>query len=44
MTRKISIKFLGKLSLAIVLKVAKNQGFTLILENTISEKGQGESN
>ena len=33
-----SMKFLGKISLKIILKVMKNQGFNLSLENTFSEK------
>ena len=33
-----SMKFLGKICLKIILKVMKNQGFNLSLENTFSEK------
>ena len=35
------MKFSGKMWLMIVLKVTKNQGFTLSLENTFLEKPQG---
>ena len=37
----ISIKFSGKMCLMIILKVTKNQGITLCLEDTIFEKPQG---
>ena len=36
----ISMKFLGKMCLIIILKVAKNQGLTPSLENTVLEKPQ----
>ena len=36
-----SMKFSGKMCLKIVLKVTKNQGFTLSLEDTFFEKPQG---
>ena len=36
-----SMKFLGKMCLKIILKVTKNQGFTLSLEDAIFEKPQG---
>ena len=42
-----SIKFSGKMSLKITLKVSKNQGFTISPENTFFEKpqvGEGGSN
>ena len=35
------MKFSGKMCLKIILKVTKNQGFTLPLEDTIFEKPQG---
>ena len=35
------MKFSGKISLKIILKVTKNQGFTLALEDTFFEKPQG---
>ena len=35
------MKFLGKMCLIIILKVAKNQGLTPSLENTVLEKPQG---
>ena len=35
------MKFLGKMCFKIILKVAKNQGFTLSLEDTFFEKPQG---
>ena len=35
------MKFLGKMCLKIILKVTKNQGFTLSLEDAIFEKPQG---
>ena len=38
----ISMKCSGKMCLMIILKVTKNQGFTLCLEDTIFEKPQGE--
>ena len=44
MTTAISVKFSGKMQLKIILKVTKNQGFTLSLENTFFEKPQGRSN
>ena len=37
----ISMKFSGKMCLMIILKVTKNCGFTLSLEDTIFEKPQG---
>ena len=37
----ISMKFSGKMCLMIILKVTKNQDFTLCLEDTIFEKPQG---
>ena len=37
----ISIRFSGKMWLMIILKVTKNQGFTLSLEDTYFEKPQG---
>ena len=40
----IDTEFLGKMSLKIILKVRKNQGFTLSVEDTLFEKPQGESN
>ena len=36
----ISMTFLGKMWLTIILKVTKNQGFTLSLEDTFFEKPQ----
>ena len=36
------MKFSGKVCLKIVLKVRKNQGLTLSLEDTFFEKPQGE--
>ena len=36
----ISVKFSGKILLMIILKVIKNQGFTLFLEDTYSGKSQ----
>ena len=36
-TREISMKFSGKMWLMIMLKVTKNQGFTLSLEDTFLE-------
>ena len=41
MTWGISMKFLGKMWLMIILKVKKNQGFTLSLEDTFFKKPQG---
>ena len=35
------MKFSGKMSLKIILKVTKNQGLTLSLEDTLVEKSQG---
>ena len=35
------MKFSGKMCLMIILKVPKNQGFTLCLEDTVFEKPQG---
>ena len=35
------MKFSGKMCLKIILKVTKNQGFTLSLEDTFFEKPQG---
>ena len=35
------MKFSGKMCLMIILKVTKNQGFTLRLEDTFLEKPQG---
>ena len=43
-TRIISIKFSGKMWLMIILKVGKNHGFTLSLEDTFLEKPQEGSN
>ena len=40
-TSGISMKFSGKMWLMIILKVTKNQGLTLSLENTFLEKPQG---
>ena len=39
-----SMKFSGKMCFKIMLKVTKNQGFTLSLEDTIFEKPHGRSN
>ena len=36
------MKFSGKMCLKIKLKVTKNQGFSLSLEDTLFEKPQGE--
>ena len=44
MTWGISIKFSGKIWLMIIIKVTKNEGFTLSLEDTVFEKPQGGSN
>ena len=41
-TGEISMEFLGKMWLMITLKVTKNQGFTLPLEDTFFEKPQGQ--
>ena len=41
MTWVISMKFSGKMWLMIILKVTKNQGFTLSLEDTLFKKPQG---
>ena len=38
------MKFSGKMCLKIILKVTKNQGFTLFLEDTFFEKPQRGSN
>ena len=38
------MKFSGKMCLMIILKVTKNQGFALSLEDTFFEKPQGVSN
>ena len=35
------MKFSGKMCFEIILKVTKNQGFTLTLEDTFFEKPQG---
>ena len=40
----ISMKFSGKMCLLILLKVTKNQGFTLSSEDTFFEKPQRVSN
>ena len=40
-TRRISAKFSGKMWLMIILKITKNQGFTLSLENIFSKKSKG---
>ena len=40
-TRAISMRFSGKMWLMIILKVTKNQGFTLSLEDTVFEKSEG---
>ena len=37
------MKFSGKMCLMMILKVTKNKGFTLSLEDTIFEKPQGGS-
>ena len=36
------MKFSGKMRLTIILKVTKNQGFTLTLEDKFFEKPRGE--
>ena len=36
------MKFSGKMCLKIILKVTKNQGFSLSLEDTLVEKPQGQ--
>ena len=36
------MKFSGKMCLKIILKVTKNQGFSLSLEDTLFEKPQGK--
>ena len=36
------MKFSGKMYFKIILKVTKNQGFTLSLEDTFFEKPQGD--
>ena len=36
------MKFSGKMCLKIILKVTKNQGFTLSVEDTFFKKPQGE--
>ena len=41
MTWGISVKFSGKMWLMIILKVIKNQGFTVSLEDTFFEKPRG---
>ena len=41
MTQGILMKFAGKMSLEIVLKVTKIQGFTLSLQNAVLKKPQG---
>ena len=41
MTWQNSMKFSGKMCFEIILKVTKNQGFTLSLEDTFFEKPQG---
>ena len=38
------MKFSGKMYLMEILKVRKNQGYILSVDDTISEKPQGESN
>ena len=38
------MKFSGKMCFEIILKVTKNQGFTLSLEDTVFEKPQEGSN
>ena len=43
-TWEVSIKFSWKMWLMIILKVTKNQGFTLSLEDTFFAKAQGGSN
>ena len=40
-TWEISMKFSGKMWLMIILKLTKNQGFTLSLEGTYFKKSQG---
>ena len=37
------MKFSGKMCFKIILKITKNQGFTLSLEDTLLEKSQGRS-
>ena len=41
-TQGISIKFSGKITIMKILKVTKNQSFTLSLEDTSLKKPQGE--
>ena len=41
MTRAISMEFSGKMYLMIILKVTKNQGFNVSLEDIFFEKLQG---
>ena len=41
MTWEISVKFSGKMWLMIILKVIKNQGFTVFLEDKFFEKPWG---
>ena len=41
-TKGISIQFSGKMCRMIILKVTKNQGFTLSLEDKFFEKPQGQ--
>ena len=41
MTWEISMKCSGKMWLMIILKVTKNQGFTLSVEDTVLKKPQG---
>ena len=36
------MKFSGKICFKVILKVTKNQGFSIFLEDTLSEKPQGE--
>ena len=40
----VSMKFSGKMWPIIILKITKNQGFTLSLEDTFFEEPRGESN
>ena len=40
----ILMKFSGKMGLMIILKVSKNEGFTLFLDDTFFEKPQGVPN
>ena len=44
MTWRISVKFLGKMWLMMILEITENQGFTFSLEDTFSEKPKRGSN